>query len=557
LGVPKKKVDIDKIEEEHVKKGNERRRKQLEKEYFDIKNLEIVLVDFVPYERKEDMIAGLKELFRKEGDKQPVFIDEPRFDLIPDIKEGGVFSGGGSVHLGWILNSDLDWQPMHAAAQKKLPLEFTGLDITLGQFVDFSYYIVYVATIKEKYQNDGIKRIFIESGDWVRYTEKTPDGKEIRGRRAKGPKFEPTIRKYQKVLEDFLRPYSCGLFLNKNSNKKLSCPNLKVLATPKIDFGSFKDWERKHIDFLRFTGFDITYSRCGNMLVGYYPERIFREWSIFEGLVFLASTVDFKADGYANPEHQICDGVGFLTERDLAPLLQLVYWTSFAMEIDRQKWEDEISSRLEEIRISREESLSIQQVYDKIIESYQRFGQFFIEENRNIESMKQYAASTRARITKMAEPIDSRFSLLGNVNVFEDLTKYADTLLEMEKDMLKHLKDQSDLLFSYSNNLTNVNLSQTNIRLQKSMKWMTWAMLILTGLATILTLLAYGSAIQTWLKNIFPQPYYNSLLIVLIGVFLVLFCYFVVRLVEGRPPRQVRRIERDHRPHACMHVPYQ
>lgn len=504
MGSPREKEIVNEVEEKYTKRGNERRRGQLEKEYFDIKNLEIILIDFVPYERKKEMIKDLKELFEKEGERQPYFVDEPRLDLIPDIKESGVFSGGGTVHLGWILNSALDWKPMHGV-QKKLPHEFMGIDVTLGQFVDFSYWIAYAGAIKDKYQNDGIKKTFIESGDWVKYKEKTPDGREIRGRRAKGPKLEPTIRKYQEALQDFLRPYSCGIFLNKsNKDKHSSCPSLKVVSTDKIDFDSFQDWEMKHIDFLRFIGFDLAYSRYNNMLAGYYPERIFREMSIFQGLVFLASTADFKGEGYDKPESEICDNVELLVQY-LAPLLHSIYWSSFALEINRGKWENEVQSILAEISASRKEKeRSIQQTYDRTLESYRNFHQYFIEESKNLEGMKHNMNYARRVVRGYTKPLNSRFSR-SNFNLFEDLANYGVSLLKMEKEMLEHLKRQIDLLFSYSNNLTNMDLNQTNIRLQTSMKWMTIVMLVFTIVSAILAIIAYGPTILNWLKTIFPQ----------------------------------------------------
>ena len=105
------------------------------------------------------------------------------------------------------------------------------------------------------------------------------------------------------------------------------------------------------------------------------------------------------------------------------------------------------------------------------------------------------------RVThRYTKPLDSGFS---QVNLFEDLAKYGDSLLEIEKEMLRHLKSQIDLLFSYSTNLTNMDLSQTNIRLQRSMKWMTVAMLVFTIVTVILTIIA--PIIWDWLRTIFFQ----------------------------------------------------
>ena len=467
----------------------------MEKQYFDIKNLAIILVDFVPYERKKDMIEGLRELFETEGDKQPVFFDEPSFDSIPDIRESGILSGSGHNNLGMIFNSDIDWQPL-MGIQKKLPEEFLGIQVTVGQFVDFSYWIEYLGFVKENYQNKDIKRVFVESRDFVPYRIKTPDGREMRGRKPKGPELEPTIRSFQTDLENFLRPYSCGLFLDRTTTKGtyLSCISVKVLSTQKIDFNLFKNWERQHFNFFRFIGFTHAYSRYDSMLVGYYPERIFREQSIFQGLVFLASTADFKGDGYETPEKEICYRIQFQV-MDLVPLLHLIYWPSFAMEVNRRKWEQQIRSMLSDISASREKKIEdIQQAYDKTMELYRDFNQHFIEEKWNIDLMKQHLSFAK-RVTSATKPLDST---LPQTNLFEDMLWVGESFLDQEKDMLQHIKDQIDLLFSYSDNLINMDLNKTNLHLQKRMDRMTYIMLVLAIVTTILAL----DTVWNWLQTI-------------------------------------------------------
>jgi hypothetical protein len=500
--------NLNEIRERHKEEMNNRSRERLQKQYVDIRNLGIILVDFVPYERKQDMIEGLRNLFKKEGEKQPIFVDEPRFDMIPDIKDEGIFSGGGTAHIGSVISSDLDWQPLQGI-QRKLPNEFVYLDVTIGQFVDFSYWIAYAGLIKETHQNQGIERVFVESRDWVPYEKTTSDGRKIQGMKSKGPQVEQTIRNCQKALEDFLRPYSTGLFLNKLANKTehFTCPNLKILSTQKIDFGSFQEWEMAHSDFMRFIGFERVYSRFDNMIVGYYPETAFRERSISQGLVFLASKADFKGDGYLKPEDEIFDNVRFLLW-DLAPLLHVIYWSSFAVEINRRKWEEKVESTIKEISSAQKRKPDvIQNICIDALNSYREFNQYFIEETKNLESLKQRSAFYR-RLVTASQPLNSKFS---NVNPFDDLAKYADRLLSMEKDMLENLKGRFDLLLTYSNMLANLDLSQTNINLQKSMKWMTLIMLVLTIAATVLTILIYGPTIWNWLRSILQQDPLNAL----------------------------------------------
>jgi hypothetical protein len=62
-------AEMEKFSEEQSKK----RREALKNEYLDLKNLGFILVDFVPCERKSQMVEGLKSLFSSEGGQSPSF----------------------------------------------------------------------------------------------------------------------------------------------------------------------------------------------------------------------------------------------------------------------------------------------------------------------------------------------------------------------------------------------------------------------------------------------------------------------------------------------------
>jgi len=486
---------VKKIEKEHYQKMNDKSRERLKREYLELRNIGLIFIDYVPYEKKAEMIDGLKELYRPEGEKQPAFFDPLRIDQVPDIKQAGIRGGGGIVPLGTIFSSDLSWEPLQGI-QKKLPKEFLCVEVSVGQFVDCAYYLVYSCTTKEEYRNNDIFKVFIGSEDWIPYEEKSAEGKELRGSKPKGPQLEPTMQAFQKDMEEFLRQFSCGLFLNKEK-KGQTCPNFKVMSVPKIDFNSFDTWEREHSRLLKFIGFNyFAYSSFDNILVGYYPESLFRDKpsSVFQGLVFLASIADFKGEGYGgHPEYEVFNRIEIFTVQSAAALLHSTYWPAFVMEILKQKWEKNATSLLENIRIlKKQKKLISKDIYEKTLDSYRDFNQFYIDEIKNVDTLTQNT-SWLERFFPEKSPLKStrRF-----IDVFESLSKGSERLPNMEKEMLRDLKDRFELLFRYCDNLTRMSLDESNISLQRSMRRMTITMLILTMTTVILAIIdRYGSAI--------------------------------------------------------------
>lgn len=493
------------IKKKHLEKMNDSSRKHLSGEYFDFKNLAIILFDFVPYENKEKMIEGLKELFKPEGTKQPIFSDEPKLDIC-DMKNEGFLSGGGYYPVGTILNSDINFQPMQGV-QKYLPEPFFYIEVGVGQFVDFSYFIFYKAVLKKRFQNCGIKKTFVESGDFVRFEEKKPSGKITRGARSKGPELEPTIRNYIMELEKFLKQYSHGLFLNtkNDENKRLTCPNFKIVSTPKIDFRNFDNWKSQHHRFLRHIGFNFVYSKYSQMLVGYYGSNIFREHSLFEGLVFLASETDFKGEGYMGngaAEAEIIDDISFLGW-ELYPLLQVMYWSSYVIELQHPKWEFEVKDLMSKI-LSNDKSIDqTENSYDITANAYREFNQQYLKENRNIEALKQNSK----RYHRIVDSIKQLKSRSSSDNIFQDIIDGGNRFLDKEKEMLNNIKTDYDLLFRYCNNMITMDFNMLNVKLQKSMKWMTIAMLILAILTIIISIIDnYDNLVNAW-NALFPKPY--------------------------------------------------
>lgn len=444
---------------------------RLKKEYLDIKNLEIILIDFIPYERKEQMIQGLKELFQPEVKPGGMFAG-PRLDFIPDIKKSGALSGGGTSRIGVIFNSDIGWEPL-MGIQRKLPKPFLALEVTLGQLVDSIYYIIYHCTIKKEFYDDGIKKTFIESGDWV------PDEKG--GWVPKGPKLEPTIRKYQEDMEQFLKRFSYGLFLNRSYTNEgaFGCPSIKIISTKKIDFDSLQEWEKNHLRFIGFLGFNIgIYSKYKGFLVGISEDRLFKTYSVNAGLVFLASEDDFEEDGYGSVERAICGNVEWFIEDPTLGLMGLfhsIYWTNYQLEVSREKWEQDIKTSLDEI-ISSTKPAEITSIYQRIIKIYHDFNNYLVNEKKNVKNLSKMVERAK-KVTSPITPIKMR---KFEVDTFQDLIRGSERFLEMENDAIEYLRSQFQSLFEYCRNLTNTNLSQSNINLQKSMHKLTVVMVILT-----------------------------------------------------------------------------
>jgi hypothetical protein len=494
-----KNLERSRIEQEFFEKRDKERRETLRKEYLELKNIGFILVDFVPYARKSQMIEGLKRLFSPEGSSQPIFPDEPRIDGIPDIRESGMLSGGGIASIGIIFNSDLG-EGFVLGIQRKLPDWIQSVHVFVGQFVDYAYYTVYSCLIKENYQNEGIERVFTESEDWVPYQEKTLSGKEIRGRKPKGPQLEPTIRNYQESMEKYLRPFSCGYYLNSDNMCAVSCPNLKILCVPKVDFTSFDQWEKNYLRLLNFIGFNFTYSKFEQMLAGYYRKSLLTEKpsSVFEGLVFLASLTDFKGDGYGKPEIEIFDHVESYVAYGMARLLHIIYWPAYNIEVTQKEWKKKNTNLLATIRDLRiRKNPKLNDVYKSVLESYGGYNQYYLDEIENIRTVTE-------ELKRMAIHIAKTDPLAGSLkfNVFGDLFVGGKRFLSREKDNLDALKKEIDDLFRHCSDFVNMGLNETNLSLQRSMNRMTIVMLLLTFVTVAVPLIQYGPTLWSWWQGI-------------------------------------------------------
>ena len=124
-------------------------REYLEKEYFDVQNVGLILIDIVPYENKAQMIDGFKKMFCAGNlTSMKMRFDGPRLDCIPDIKKSGLLAGGGSANIGFVFNSDLDVNYL-TGIERRLPRMLKMMEVVVAQSVDFAYTVTYICHFKK------------------------------------------------------------------------------------------------------------------------------------------------------------------------------------------------------------------------------------------------------------------------------------------------------------------------------------------------------------------------------------------------------------------------
>jgi hypothetical protein len=87
-------------------------------------------------------------------------------------------------------------------------------------------------------------------------------------------------------------------------------------------------------------------------------------------------------------------------------------------------------------------------------------------------------------------------------DAFNDILKGGERLLDRDKSNLSALKGQFDDLFRHCSDFVNMDLNEINLGLQRSMKRMTIAMLILTVVTVAVPIIQYGGAA---ILNFFSQ----------------------------------------------------
>ncbi len=197
---------------------------------------------------------------------------------------------------------------------------------------------------------------------------------------------EKGIDKYQLELENFLREFCNGIYLNFNKFKKdkPSCPSIKILSAEPIPFDNFKNWKDNNKNFLDSFGLNSRYDYSklelgfDKFLLGYQkafhssPIHSIEDFSRFalqfqglsSGLIIIYPDKGFGRD---NVEH---DDIVYIihnhTKCKFVNLFFGVYWPYYQVDIVQKNWENKIEELNKKImELSRLND--IQELYKKLI----------------------------------------------------------------------------------------------------------------------------------------------------------------------------------------------
>jgi len=429
---------------------NKKNQKKLENEYMNVRNLAIIIIDLIPYNLKDNMVEKLRILL---GDQKDGFGYEKLLDNIGDIKIDGFRTWS---YVGIVYNSDLKSE-IWEGYKRDIPKPFVSIEISIGQLFDFYYYIIYTCNIKDEYQTKNIKETFIHMDDMV-------ENKEFLSRFShRGPDLEPNIREYQKLIENYLKEFSCGLFLN-NNNLTLNIPNIKILSIEKIDFNNFEDWEIAYRSLLRFLGYHYYYSRYDNYLIS-SSEDVFHITKMGYGseYVFLASENDFDYGGYADLDTAIVYKVKNLIEvKSNFYFCFLTYcWIIYQLKNKLIKWEEIINEELKKLRLC-DKLKDIIKIHNNMLEQKNDFDTYYNEEFFN--NMEMSNSIKNYDIGKLFTPIK-----YGNItfNISTNISRILDGLINYESVKLEEIKKNFESFFNYSANITNMYLNKNNRKMQR------------------------------------------------------------------------------------------
>lgn len=466
-------------------------REYLEEEYFDVQNIGLILIDIVPYENKAQMIDGFKKMFCAGNlTSMKMRFDGPRLDCIPDIKKSGLLAAGGSANIGFVFNSDLDVNYL-TGIKRRLPRMLKMMEIEVAQSVDFAYTVTYVCHFKKEFYNRDIKDVFIKSDELVPFEEMLEDGSILKGERSRGPEFEPSMIDFQLNIESFLRDFSSGLYLNKNSekNKVPCCPSIEILSTDDVPFEGFEEWWKSHHKFLNFINFDLYhYSKFEYLLVGFQEREIYGKYGISSGLIMIASKKHFEYEsGYSSVESGIIANITYMAI-DLHNLFLLTYWANYQVEITQKEWEKKFDSYLSDTSILSKSSdvqnmKNLTQIYVSMVKESGSFESYFLSESRNYVLFRRLFPWIRKKI-KHFEPL---LPNIYNRNVIEAFFESGKNLLEEEKNRNETFRRELDSLLNYTRNLTDLAIAEVNIDLQNIIRKYTKAIFILTILMIIVS----------------------------------------------------------------------
>jgi hypothetical protein len=475
---------------DHCDIENRRWQEVLEKEYIDYKNLGLILIDIVPYKNRESIIEGLKRLFIY--DKLTALeLEQSRIDIeknVPIIEIDAILQGRFSAYIGRLQNSNIAgvFPGLLMAVQRELPRMVDNLEVHIMQFGD-AYILTYVAELKDEYKVKGIKESFIHHRDSIVEEKKLDDGNIQRSIKSIGIESDPNIDIYLKELSGFLGEFSVGLYLNENPTQ--ICPNIKITYIETIPFNDFETWARQNIEILKFMGFiPVLYSKIKNYLWGIQEKRIKGSGSIEAGFIILASNDEDIGRDHASLDRGLLIDLTKLINRDfLINLLQL-YWANHNVENPIKNWNNYITNKMDELNkiACQRDKKKIDTLFELntlIVNECRDFEGYHLEEekkydffNANIFFNKEFNKSVTAFKPNNMEK-----------NIYEYSYVSGKKLLDIEKIQNQNLQKEFDRLFKYITNITNLTNSKISIQIQRTIKYYTLWLFILTSLMLIFT----------------------------------------------------------------------
>lgn len=324
------------MSEELEKEFEQREMERRKEESFPIRNIGLVLLEIFPVEKKEALLEGLKKLY--ENSEIPSLLTME-----------GVLGAGWSHNFPIVASKDSTYWPGEGLIKKDIPKPFKLIEVLVGQYYQFCYYLQFNCIIRSEFQS-GIAESYIAEHNY--------------------DQIEPKIRDYQRQIESFLATYLPGMFLSQRESTRLRCPSIRILLTDDIDFDDFEKWTGPHFGFLRYLGLDGPASRLGPYLVEYQPDHLFKEQGIFGGFTFVCSQSDYRQISQ-ELETELTDNVAFHFRTALIMWFVTIYWATYKLECELPEWENKLSPLEEELRgllAARKYAISsIGQIYSNLL----------------------------------------------------------------------------------------------------------------------------------------------------------------------------------------------
>lgn len=432
------------------------------KECFPVKNVGIILLEIFPAEEKEAMLNGLSKLFE-------------RTELPPIMKMEGILRGYWWQNIGYLVKN-----ASHGlgATKKILPTPVAFIEVHLGQNFDFCYYLTFRCLFDPAFQGD------IESGfvNPMVPRQAADYWKE---------KYEPKIRDCQMQIESFLSQFLKGLFLSQKIDNRLRCPSIRVLVADNIDFSNFQTWFNDHFNFLRYLGLRYPCSRFDSDLIGYQPDRLFKEEGIFAGLTFISSLEHYKRK-IDDAARETLDNVSELFEDSLVPFFTVTYWAVSKLELWLADWENKASALENQMRNALADGKpfrSVKPVYKALMRLLSDFETSAIREERNISTMRRGILHTRRPRSEPLPVSGIKLDVLGDL---AEGIRFVDE----ERDRLDFVRRKISSSFDQCKQLT-------DFALQSSMRNLTIVAVVLGALAVIIAVWPQLSSILAWFASFF------------------------------------------------------